>query len=80
MSEYLRMSGMYWCLTAMDLLGAVDQVDKEFIINYIQSSKRDNGGYAPAEGHDPHLLHTLSAIQIAITLGRLDIVCFNIVN
>uniref|UniRef100_A0A914KSL9 Geranylgeranyl transferase type-2 subunit beta n=1 Tax=Meloidogyne incognita TaxID=6306 RepID=A0A914KSL9_MELIC len=74
MAEYLRMSGMYWCLTAMDLLGAIDEVDKEFIIDYIQKSKRENGGYAPAEGHDPHLLHTLSAIQIAITLGRLDII------
>ena len=28
MTEYLRMSGMYWGLTVMDLMGALDQMDR----------------------------------------------------
>lgn len=75
MAEYLRMSGIYWCLAALDVLNeAGDELDKEFIVNYIRQNKRDDGGYAAAEGHDSHLLHTLSAVQLSIIINRIDTV------
>jgi len=51
MAEYLRMSGMYWCLAALDVLNETEEADKDFIIQYIENNKRPDGGFAPAEGH-----------------------------
>lgn len=34
----------------------------------IKSCKHSNGGLSAAPGHDPHILYTLSAIQILVTL------------
>jgi geranylgeranyl transferase type-2 subunit beta len=75
MSEYLRLSGIYWFLAAMDVIKTVEDCDKELIVEYVKSNKRADGGFAAAEGHDSHLLHTLSAVQSSIILDRLDIVC-----
>ncbi|KAF8383374.1 ggtb-1 [Pristionchus pacificus] len=72
MSEYLRISGIYWCVAAMDLLGKLSDMDGESIVSYVLSMQRENGGFAPAENHDAHLLHTLCAIQILYILGAKD--------
>ncbi|GMR31975.1 hypothetical protein PMAYCL1PPCAC_02170, partial [Pristionchus mayeri] len=72
MSEYLRVSGIFWCVSAMDLLGKLSMMDGEAIVSYVLSMQRDNGGFAPAENHDAHLLHTLSAIQILYIFGAVD--------
>uniref|UniRef100_A0A914GSR2 Large ribosomal subunit protein eL27 n=1 Tax=Globodera rostochiensis TaxID=31243 RepID=A0A914GSR2_GLORO len=56
MAEYLRMSGIYWCVAAL---------------------KNGDGGFAAADGHDSHLLHTLSAIQVAVIIKKLEIVDLN---
>ncbi len=39
----------------------------------LDDCKRDDGGYAPAPRHDSSLLCTLSAVQIACTYGRKDL-------
>ena len=42
-------------------------------MEFLQSCKCDtNGAYGPTEKHDPHLLYTLSAIQIAAERDTLD--------
>ena len=75
MAEYLRMSGIYWCMAALDVLNETgEESDIEFIADFIQRNKREDGGYAAAEGHDSHLLHTLSAVQLSIIINRVDIV------
>lgn len=51
MAEYLRMSGIYWCLAALDILDEIEEADKNFIINYIKINSQDDGGYAAAQGH-----------------------------
>ena len=65
MTEHIRMSGMYWGIAAIDLLGCLSRMDSAEIIAFIQQCQdKDSGGIAPSIGHDPHLLSTLSAVQV----------------
>lgn len=66
MTEFLRMSGIYWGVTALDLLGHLDKIDKISIIEFIKKCQcPTSGGISPCEGHDPHILYTLSAVQVS---------------
>lgn len=65
MSEYLRMSGIYWGLTVMDLMGQLDRMNREEVLVFIKSCQHECGGISASIGHDPHLLYTLSAVQVA---------------
>lgn len=64
MSEYLRMSGIYWGLTVMDLMGQLHRMNREEILTFIKSCQHECGGISASIGHDPHLLYTLSAVQV----------------
>lgn len=65
MTEFLRMSGIYWGVTALDIMGQLPKVDKSSIIEFIKKCQCPvSGGFSACEGHDPHLLYTLSAVQI----------------
>lgn len=66
MSEYLRMSGLYWCVASLDVLDAIGEADHEFILHFIRTNQNADGGYAAADGHDSHILHTLCAIQVIL--------------
>jgi len=68
MTEYLRMSGMYWGITALDLLDGLSAVKKEDVIQQITECQHESGGICPAPGHDPHILYTLSAIQVSVSV------------
>ncbi|XP_015491219.1 geranylgeranyl transferase type-2 subunit beta [Parus major] len=72
MSEYLRMSGVYWGLTAMDFMGQLHRINKEEILSFIKSCQYECGGISGSIGHDPHLLYTLSAVQDEETEGFAD--------
>uniref|UniRef100_A0A915JT20 Geranylgeranyl transferase type II subunit beta n=1 Tax=Romanomermis culicivorax TaxID=13658 RepID=A0A915JT20_ROMCU len=74
MAEYLRMSGVYWGLTAMDLMGKLDEMNKKDILDFVLTCQCPNGGFAASQNHDAHLLHTLSAIQILILINSLNLV------
>ena len=68
MTEFLRVSGIYWGLTAMDLMGQLHCMDREGVLEYVGTCYHgDCGGFGPATHHDPHLLYTLSAIQVSGT-------------
>ncbi|CAE1312175.1 RABGGTB [Acanthosepion pharaonis] len=75
MTEYLRMSGIYWGLTALSLMGKLDKVDKQEVLDFVKKCQHENGGFAASLGHDPHLLYTLSAIQILSLYDAVD--CIN---
>lgn len=73
MTDYLRMSGIYWGLTAMDLIHRTEELPKDDIVNFVtQCQDKQSGGISASLLHDPHLLHTLSAVQILSTYDRLD--------
>jgi len=58
------MSGVYWGLTAMDLMSALDRMRKDEVLHFVELCQHDCGGFSASTGHDPHLLYTLSAIQV----------------
>lgn len=69
MTEHFRMSGMYWGLTAMDILGQLDKMSRSEVIQFIhQCQDAESGGFSASLGHDPHMLFTLSAVQILVML------------
>uniref|UniRef100_A0A8C5ZPW0 Geranylgeranyl transferase type-2 subunit beta n=1 Tax=Marmota marmota marmota TaxID=9994 RepID=A0A8C5ZPW0_MARMA len=74
MSEYLRMSGISWVLTVMDLMGQLDQMNREEILTFIKSCQYEYGGISASNGHDPHLLYTLSAVQILTLYDSINVV------
>ena len=64
MSDYLRMSGLYWSVTFLDLCKSLDKFNKNEIMEYVKRNQHESGGFSPCDGHEPHLLYTLSAIQV----------------
>ena len=74
-TDFLRMSGVYWCITAMDLMGKLDQMDKNKVLKFVVDCFDENcGGFRPAENHDAHMLYTLSAVQILVTFDAVNLV------
>ncbi|TPX31615.1 hypothetical protein SmJEL517_g05089 [Synchytrium microbalum] len=71
-SAHIRMSGAYWGITALALMGRLDALEKDDIIHFVLSCRHPNGGFGSSPNHDPHLLPTLSAIQILATLSSID--------
>ena len=68
-AEHLRMSGIYWGLCALSIVGRRDALDREGILTFVRSCWCEKtGGYSGAPGHDAHLLYTLSALQILALL------------
>ncbi|KAJ3074352.1 hypothetical protein HK102_005811 [Quaeritorhiza haematococci] len=71
-SEHLKLNGVYWGITALDVLNKLDTLDKEQVIAFVLSCQHENGGFGGNVDHDPHLLYTLSAVQILATYDALD--------
>lgn len=70
--EHLRMSGVYWTVSAASILGAMDVLDGPAIVDFVLTCRHANGGFAGNVGHRPHLLYTLSAVQLLAIYGALD--------
>jgi geranylgeranyl transferase type-2 subunit beta len=69
MTEFLRMSGIYWGVTAIDLMHKLDRLDRKSIVEFIKKCQcQTSGGISPCDGHDPHILYTLSAVQVNLLL------------
>ncbi|KAI9772325.1 MAG: hypothetical protein M1840_001074 [Geoglossum simile] len=72
LTEHLRLSGLYWGLTALHLLGHPEALPRDETIAFVLSCQHENGGFGAAPGHDAHMLYTVSAIQILATVDALD--------
>eukprot|EP00467_Chlorarachnion_reptans_P020288 CAMPEP_0114498752 /NCGR_PEP_ID=MMETSP0109-20121206/7043_1 /TAXON_ID=29199 /ORGANISM="Chlorarachnion reptans, Strain CCCM449" /LENGTH=362 /DNA_ID=CAMNT_0001676257 /DNA_START=179 /DNA_END=1267 /DNA_ORIENTATION=- len=70
-TEHLRMSGVYWGATCMDMLGELGKMDKKSIIKFVFDCYHECGGFSGNVNHDPHLLYTLSAVQILALFGEM---------
>ncbi|CAI8048861.1 Geranylgeranyl transferase type-2 subunit beta [Geodia barretti] len=73
-TEFLRVSGVYWGLTAMDLMGQLHRMNKAEVVEFVKSCQDPSGGFAPTEHHDPHLLYTLSAVQVLVLYDCVEVV------
>ncbi|KAG8047982.1 hypothetical protein GUJ93_ZPchr0008g12609 [Zizania palustris] len=72
--EHIRLNGAYWGLTTLDLLHKLDAVDAGEVIQWIMSCYHpESGGFGGNVGHDPHVLYTLSAVQVLCLFDRLDV-------
>ncbi|XP_074605601.1 geranylgeranyl transferase type-2 subunit beta-like [Brevipalpus obovatus] len=73
-SEHLKMSGIYWCLTAVDLIKAEEykKANKTKVLELMKKCQNSDGGISPSVNHDSHILHTLSAIQILTIYEAFD--------
>ncbi|XP_020257952.1 geranylgeranyl transferase type-2 subunit beta 1-like isoform X2 [Asparagus officinalis] len=72
--EHLRINGAYWGLTTLDILHKISAVDPEEVISWVMKCyHEDCGGFGGNIGHDPHLLYTLSAVQILALFDRIDV-------
>lgn len=72
LTEHLRLNGVYWGLTALHLLGHPHALPRQDTIDFVLSCQHTNGGFGAAPGHDAHMLYTVSAIQILVTIDALD--------
>ena len=66
------MSGIYWGLTALHLLGQPDALPREGVLDFVFSCLHDDGGFGAAPGHDAHMLYTISAVQILTMTDGFD--------
>ena len=72
MTEHLRLSGVYWGLTALHLLGHPDALPRDKTIEFVLACQNKDGGFGAAPGHDSHMLYTVSAVQILATVDALS--------
>lgn len=72
LTEHLRLNGVYWGLTALHLLGHPEALPRDDTIAFVLSCQHENGGFGAAPGHDPHMLYTVSAVQILVTIDAVD--------
>ena len=66
MTEYLRVSGVYWGLTAMSLMKKLDAMNQQEVLDFVLACQHSNGGFGACQNHDAHLLYTLSSIQVCV--------------
>lgn len=73
-TQQFRMSGVYWGLAALSILGRDIHMELNIneVIEWIFACQHDSGGFSAEIGHDPHILYTLSAIQVLALCGSLD--------
>ncbi|KAF7195005.1 Geranylgeranyl transferase type-2 subunit beta [Pseudocercospora fuligena] len=72
LTEHLRISGIYWGLVPLHLLGHPDALPRQGLLDYVFSCLHDNGGFGAAPGHDPHMLYTCSSVQILAMIDGFD--------
>ncbi|KAL6573396.1 Geranylgeranyl transferase type-2 subunit beta 1 [Orobanche hederae] len=71
--EHIRLNGTYWGLTTLDVLGKLDAVDQDEVVSWIMQCQHESGGFGGNIGHDPHVLFTLSAIQVLALFDKIDV-------
>jgi prenyltransferase beta subunit len=54
-------------MTAMYAMGRLDEMDVGGLVSWVLGCQHPNGGFGGSERHDPHILYTLSAVQVLQT-------------
>ena len=45
-------------------MGQMDKLDKDSILEFLKTCHHKCGGFSSSTAHDPHILYTLSAVQV----------------
>ncbi|KAG1672305.1 hypothetical protein FOA52_004320 [Chlamydomonas sp. UWO 241] len=74
-TEHFWMSGIYWGLSGLYLLGRLHEIDEAAITDWVLSCRHagSGGGFGSSPRNDAHLLYTLSAVQILALYDSLDL-------
>ncbi len=72
MTEHMRMSGIYWGITSMAILGKEETMNLDKVVAFVLQCYHSNGGFSGNVNHDPHLLYTCHAILILAVCDALD--------
>jgi len=81
-TQHLRMSGVYWGLSATALLGKDIRQEPSFdgMIEWILSCQdAATGGFGGNTGHDAHLLYTQNAVYILAMYDELSVLNVDLV-
>ncbi|KAL0709406.1 hypothetical protein Bca4012_016384 [Brassica carinata] len=78
--DHLRMDGANWGLTTLALLDKLVSVSVDELVSWLLTCQHESGGFAGNTGHDPHVLYTLSALQILALFDKLDILDVGKIN
>lgn len=70
--EHLKVSALYWGVTALNLIHAIDKHNKEETIKLLSQCENENGGYGGCIGQDSHITSTHYAILVLSQLDSLD--------
>jgi len=68
----LRISGIYWALNALHLLGHPDALPRDGMLDFVFDCLHDDGGFGAAPGHDAHILSTNYTVQILTLIDGFD--------
>ena len=63
-----RRAKLFRPLPPLLLLGQPDSLPRAGLLDFFLSCIHTIGGFGAAPGHDPHMLYTISAVQILATL------------
>ena len=74
MNEHLKMSALYWGLSALNLLHKIDLHDKDKTIEFIKTCETETGGYGGSVGQDSHITSTHYALLILSQLNALSVI------
>lgn len=85
LTEHLKVSGVYWALTALSLLTTDNTIDEHIntteIVEWVLSCYDSNsGGFGGNTNQDGHILYTLSALQILALTNNLHHVALTTAN
>jgi geranylgeranyl transferase type-2 subunit beta len=72
LTEHLRLSGLYWGLTSLHLLGKPNGLPRNEVFDFLVLCLHANGGFGAAPGHDAHMLYTVSGVQILALLDAFE--------
>eukprot|EP00053_Salpingoeca_punica_P003128 m.41332 g.41332 ORF g.41332 m.41332 type:complete len:350 (-) comp11993_c0_seq1:265-1314(-) len=70
MTEHMHVTGLYYGVACSHLLGEPDLLDRASLLQRIHACRNADGGYAGNVGHDSHILHTYSALQVLAMTGE----------
>lgn len=72
-ADHKRLSGVYWGVSSLQLLNRLDDLPKDKILQYVLSCYHSlEGAFSGNTDQDPHLLYTLSGLQILAIYDELD--------
>lgn len=74
-TDHKRLSGVYWAISSLSLLQRLDDLPQQRILDYVMTCyNSERAAFAGNTDQDPHLLYTLSGIQILAIYDKLDLI------